>query len=38
MAQKEGLLEEIGSRNWQIVGPEARYAGLVKIRFITYAR
>jgi hypothetical protein len=36
VAQKEGFLEEIGSRNWQIVGPEARYAGWVKIRIITF--
>jgi hypothetical protein len=33
--KKEGFLEELGSRNWQIVGPEARYAGWVQIRFIT---
>jgi hypothetical protein len=25
--KKEGFLEELGSRNWQIVGPEARYVG-----------
>jgi hypothetical protein len=35
VAQKEGFLEELGSRNWQLVGPEARYAGWVQIRFIT---
>jgi hypothetical protein len=35
VAQKRGLLEELGSRNWQLVGPEARYVGWVKIRFIT---
>jgi hypothetical protein len=34
MAQKEGFLEELGSRKWQLVGPEARYAGWVQIRFI----
>jgi hypothetical protein len=33
--KKEGFLEELGSRNWQIVGPEARYAGWVQIRLIT---
>jgi hypothetical protein len=37
MAQKEGLLEELVSRNWQIVGPKARYAGWVEIRLITNA-
>jgi hypothetical protein len=37
MDQKEGFLEELGSRNLQLVGPEARYAGWVKIRFITDA-
>jgi len=31
--KKEGFLEELGSRNWQLVGPEARYAGWVQIRF-----
>jgi hypothetical protein len=35
VAQKEGFLEELGSRKWQIVGPEARYAGWVQIRLIT---
>jgi hypothetical protein len=35
--KKEGFLEELGSRNWQIVGPEARYAGWVQIRLITDA-
>jgi hypothetical protein len=37
MAQKEGFLEELGSRNWKLVGLEAKYAGWVKIRFITDA-
>jgi hypothetical protein len=37
MAQKEGFLEDLGSRKWKLVGPETRYAGWVKIRFITDA-
>jgi hypothetical protein len=33
--KKEAFLEELGSRNWQIVGPKARYVGWLKIGLIT---
>jgi hypothetical protein len=32
--KKEGFLEDLGSRKWKIVGPEARFAGWVQIRLI----
>jgi hypothetical protein len=32
--KKEGFLEDLGSRNQKLVGPEVRYAGWVQIRFI----
>ena len=37
VSQKEVCLEELGSRKFQIVGPEARFSGCVQIRLITDA-
>jgi hypothetical protein len=34
MAKKAGFLEDLGSRNWKLVGTEGRYVGWVQIRFI----